>query len=165
LNDSNEQIQALNERADREWGVWQLFQKQLKLSNLLAPLNQLLKVAFPGIVLADVHNKGRQKRVVAARNACWRLQYERGFSTVEIADMWGRDHTTILHALKRTGVQRRKRKERDRLQLLENLVLLIGSRVAHLQDKHVSVIAGESLRMQIENYKKMAKQLEKANKA
>lgn len=50
--------------------------------------------------LEDVFGQSRQKAISRARHACWYVMRQRGASYPEIGDLWGRDHTTVLSAVR-----------------------------------------------------------------
>lgn len=60
--------------------------------------------ARAGVTVAEVLGERRQRFIAWARaRVCVRLR-EQGFSYCGIGDRIGRDHTTVLHAMKRTDL-------------------------------------------------------------
>jgi chromosomal replication initiation ATPase DnaA len=54
------------------------------------------------VPIPEVFGFSRERRVTAARwESWWRIKYELGLSYPQIAHIFGRDHTTVLHAIKR----------------------------------------------------------------
>ena len=55
-----------------------------------------------GIQSSVIFGRGRRSRAVLARQeAFWRAYNETGASLTEIGRFWDRDHTTILHGIRR----------------------------------------------------------------
>lgn len=53
-----------------------------------------------GVSLHEAFGTGRMRAIVAARHACWVIVRARGWSYPEIANAWGRDHSTVLIAIR-----------------------------------------------------------------
>lgn len=82
--------------------TWPEFQKHLKEVDLLEPMVRICRNHH--ITLEGAFSPSRYKNVVFARVACWAYLREMGKSYTEIANMWGRDHTTVMGCLKRKRV-------------------------------------------------------------
>lgn len=76
-----------------------LFEEELRARGLLQLLTW--KVQKYGIKLEDAYSKKRTKGVYEARLACWRMLAKRGWSHLEISKLWGMNHTSIAHGLKK----------------------------------------------------------------
>jgi len=57
-----------------------------------------------GVTLEDAYGDKQTKARAHARAACWKIMRDRGQSYPEIADFWARDHTTVMHAVKKDDV-------------------------------------------------------------
>lgn len=57
--------------------------------------------AETGIDPAYILSRCLTRRVTKARMRCMAETYRRGFSSTEVGDAFGRDHSTVLHALKK----------------------------------------------------------------
>jgi len=53
-----------------------------------------------GYTVEDILGKSRTKHLVGVRRLCILMLRQKGFSTTEIGRVMGRDHSTIVHALK-----------------------------------------------------------------
>jgi chromosomal replication initiation ATPase DnaA len=54
------------------------------------------------VTVQELHSKERTRALVDARHAVWLLLYEHvGHSFNDIARMYGRDHTTVAHGVRR----------------------------------------------------------------
>lgn len=74
------------------------------------------------VSLEDVFGAGKTASLVRARVECWHFMRNRGSSYPEIGDLWGRHHTTIMHALKtypQESVGQRLALLEDRVEKLE----------------------------------------------
>ncbi|MBN9028883.1 MAG: hypothetical protein BGO05_18605 [Rhizobiales bacterium 63-7] len=62
-------------------------------------------LAYPGISLTEIFGQGRRKPVADARKACMRAVYTQrpDLSSTQIAAVFKRDHTTLLHAVGATA--------------------------------------------------------------
>lgn len=76
-----------------------LFEEELRLRGLLQLLTW--KVQKFGIKLEDAYSKKRTKAVYEARAACWRMLTRRGWSNLEVANLWGVDVSSVHHAMKK----------------------------------------------------------------
>lgn len=56
-----------------------------------------------GVTLWEVMGPRRPAHVCAARRACWCLLRCRGWSFPSIARLWGMDHTTIMHGVRKAA--------------------------------------------------------------
>lgn len=69
---------------------------------------KVAEIAAAHNALADeVIGKSHERRIVAARRACWAHCYGLGFSTLSIAALWGCDHSTVNAGLRAIGVDLR----------------------------------------------------------
>lgn len=67
----------------------------------------IISVAYEaGLRVGDLTGPGRQKRIVAARDRCaYRLRTELELPLKTIGTWLNRDHSTIIHALKKCGIE------------------------------------------------------------
>lgn len=56
-----------------------------------------------GVTVADLISPTRRRPVVAARFECFELLRQQGRSLNQIGSIFNRDHTTVLHGLRRRG--------------------------------------------------------------
>ena len=75
------------------------------------PVKQIITatlIAFPDISFAQIIGSGRSQAVVEARKACMRAVYAQrpDLSSTQIAAVFKRDHTTLLHAVRATSKSR-----------------------------------------------------------
>ena len=56
-----------------------------------------------GFTVEIILGRGRSRPIVAVRWEVWRRLHARGWSSVAIGRAFGRDHSTILHALQRVA--------------------------------------------------------------
>jgi len=60
-----------------------------------------------GFATADLYGRGRDRRLAAARQvAIWRARRSTGASSPALGRHFGRDHTTVLHAVRRVEALR-----------------------------------------------------------
>lgn len=58
-----------------------------------------------GYTLEDILGKSKLKALVAVRRKCIVWLRGKGYSTTEIGRIMNRDHTTIVHALQKSGAE------------------------------------------------------------
>lgn len=54
-----------------------------------------------GVTFEEIFSQSRRKRIAHARFEVWHLMRKSGFSLTEIGEVFDRDHTSILHGLRR----------------------------------------------------------------
>lgn len=80
--------------------TWDEFKSALAENGLLTEMVRVCAENF--VYLVDVFGDGRPKSICLARDSCWTWLIDHANrSHSEVARMWGRDHTTILNAVKR----------------------------------------------------------------
>ena len=60
-----------------------------------------IAAANHGVTIAQVMGSGRQRPLVSARRELWKRLHRDGYSVTQIGRETNRDHTTVLHGLKR----------------------------------------------------------------
>lgn len=71
----------------------------LEARALLSPAQALCKRS--GVTFREVEGQSRESHVVEARHGIWGLLAGDGCSASHIARLYGVDHTTVLHAIRK----------------------------------------------------------------
>lgn len=78
--------------------AFDVFRKAAKERDLLDVFEEVCRERR--VRLEAAFGPEKTKAVVRTRAACWARMRKLGFSFPEIADVWGRDHTTIIAAVR-----------------------------------------------------------------
>ena len=58
-----------------------------------------------GVTIAELTSDIRTDRIAHTRQIIMAALYDRGFSTVEIGGLLGRDHSTVIHGIRATNAR------------------------------------------------------------
>lgn len=78
--------------------AWAAFRKYVDECGLDGPLEAVCMDLH--VTLRDAFGPSLSPSFARARAACWDYLNVKGRSFAEIANMWGRNHTTVSHAVK-----------------------------------------------------------------
>lgn len=78
--------------------AWEQFEDYVSETGLKKPLTEICRQTY--VTLEEVFSSRRSMVLTRARGRCWTWLHEHGRSLTEIGDMWGRNHTTVLFAIR-----------------------------------------------------------------
>ena len=72
------------------------------------------------VSVEDIMSARRNKRIVIARWESWRRMAASGWSSTRIGQLWGRDHSTVVHGVQKMGGKFNRRRARPTPKMDEN---------------------------------------------